>query len=171
MPAWLTGRVAGYLGAIAALAIAVWAIHHHGYTAGVDDERARYVAGLAAAGERYARQVEHDAQVNQESARANHDEIDRLRADLADRPLGPVRLCLAPLRAGEVPALPSLAGGAGVAGLAGGHGDGVREGAAEGPDIGPGLQRLAVAYDIRNAQVRALLERNRKLSEMVSAPR
>lgn len=153
--------------ALAAVLAGLW-MRESGYRAGVAAEQAVGAKALAAAAERYARQVEHDAQVTREIVRAKDLEIARIAADAADRPVGPIRVCLDPVHTGAVPAVPTLAGGAGAAGLPGGNRDGLRPGAGDGVDIGPGVQRLAVAYDIRNAQVRALLERHRRLSELAA---
>jgi len=162
-------RLYAYGGGLLALLIGLGLLHHHGYRKGVDAERARYEAGLAEAGQRYAAQVERDARTNQEAVSAYESEVAHLRA--AAVPVGPVRLCRDPVRAGEVPAVPRVAAGTGGSAAAAGSVPGVSGGTAVGPDIGPGLQLIADRGDRLSAQVRHLLERNRKLSELASEER
>jgi hypothetical protein len=153
------------LAGIAAVVV-LWGLYAFGKHEGRAEEREKNLAAIGELQVRVATQMVRDAQVNEESVDDLEAELDRLRGAA---PLGPVRVCLdTPRRPGPVPAVPSLAAGAGFAGVAGGDRDGVREGTGTGVDIGPGLQRLAEAYDVRNAQVRALLERNRKLSELAA---
>lgn len=166
MLALLTSRWAAYAGAVGLVAVLLWGIHHHGYAAGVEDERAKATAALAEAGRRYAAQVVADARTNQEAVRAYETEIEGLRR--AAVPVGPVRLCVGS-SGGAVPTGAGDPAGARRAAAAAGSVPGVPDGTAQGPDIGPGLQLIADRGDRLSAQVRHLLERNRKLSAMAGA--
>jgi len=93
-------------------------------------------------------------------------ELERLRR--AAGPVPVVRVCRDPA---EVPAGGTAAPGAGGPGAPGGVVPGVpNRDPIYGPDVGPGLYWLADDADRRAAQLRHLLERNRKLAEIASQP-
>lgn len=124
----------------------------------------RLEAAVAAQEATYRARVAAVAAANTEAQRGYAEELERIRRD---RPVPRVvRLCVEPTA--PVPGVPTLAGGTGDPGLAGGFGPRVPGGDSAGPDVWPGLQRLAEGYDVRNAQVRGLLKRQRQLEEMTA---
>lgn len=93
-------------------------------------------------------------------------EIERLRR--AAGPVPVVRLCVSPVPA--VPRLGAPVPGDGGAGAPGGGVPRVPDGTADGAyDFGPGLYWIADRADRQSAQLRHLLERNRRLSEISSS--
>lgn len=126
-------------------------------------------AALAAQEARHAALVAHERRTTSETLNGLRDELARLRAAAAG-PVPVVRLC-GPTRLGEVPGVPTLAGGVRDSSAPGGSLPGVSDGTASepGPDYGPGLYFLADRGDRCSAQVRHLLDRHRKLSELASA--
>lgn len=129
-------------------------------------------AALTAQEARYRAEVAILNRTNQESVNGLQAELERLRAGAAG-PVPVVRLCVGP-RLPEVPGVPTLAGGTGDPRAPGGKLSSMPNGdSGDGFDVGPGLYWLADDADRRAAQLRHLLERNRKLSELaeLSDPR
>jgi hypothetical protein len=95
-----------------------------------------------------------DTKAAKETTDALNAEIAKIRA-AALQPIPVVRLCVAP-RSVPAPAIPGRA----QPGEAASRGDvpSVPEGGGSGPDLGPTLQRLALAADLLSAQDRACLE-------------
>jgi hypothetical protein len=145
-----------YVAALAAVGGLIW------YIASLRGDVAELTARLAAQDAQYRAQVTYERQTTADTVRDYEAELERLRA--VPPVVRRVRVCVDP----AVPGGGTAAGGAGAPGEPGGDGAEVPGGTPVGPDIRPGLQRIADAYDIRNAQVRHLLERHRKLSEMAS---
>jgi hypothetical protein len=130
------------------------------------DDVAELTASLAAQDARYRAQVTYERQTTADTVRGLEAENARLRA-AASGPVPVVRMCVGPAPA--VLGLGAPAGGAGGTGPAGGQLPGVPDGAAADPfDYGPGLYAIADRADRCSAQVRHLLDRHRKLSEMAS---
>lgn len=124
-------------------------------------------AKLALAAEREAREQERqDAKATEDAVNGLQAERDRLRDDLAARPVPSLRLCVsAPGSGSGVRATPGAAGGASPGAPTGRDGAEVPTGAVAGPDVGGELQLVALVADELAAQVRALLEREHALNE------
>jgi hypothetical protein len=126
----------------------------------------RLRAAQAAQEATYRAQVAQWRQATVAAEEGYAEELARLRA-AARGPVPVVRLCREPA---QVPGGGTAAGGAGGTGAAGGVVPGVPHGdPGVGPDVGPGLYWLADDADRRAAQLRHLIERNRKLAELASA--
>jgi hypothetical protein len=132
------------------------------------DDLMRLRATLAAQEAIYLAQLAQAKAATREAQTGYEAELERLRRAAGAVPV--VRLCPRPA---EVPGGGTAAGGAGGSGTAGGGVSGVPDGAAgePGADYGPGLYALADDADRRAAQLRHVLERARKLSEIASQAR
>lgn len=130
------------------------------------DELDALRATLAAQEATYRAQAAEAARVQDAVEAGYAAELERLRR--AAGPVPVVRLCVSPVPA--VPRLGAPVPGDGGAGAPGGGVPRVPDGTADGAyDFGPGLYWIADRADRQSAQLRHLLERNRRLSEIASS--
>lgn len=114
--------------------------------------------------QRELEQIQRDAKTNEDAVNDLQAERDRLAATVAATPAPVLRLCVGPASGGS--GLPAAAGTAGVAREAaaeGGERASVPGGDQPGPDVGAGVQLLAIVVEQLAAQERALLEREEAL--------
>lgn len=129
------------------------------------DELKGLRATLAAQEATYKAQVAEAARVTKEAEAGYAAELERLRRAAGAVPV--VRMCVGPVP--EVPRLGATVPGDGGTGPAGGGVPSLPHGAADDAfDYGPGLYGIADRADRCSAQVRHLLDRNRRLSAIAS---
>src|SRR5438132_708853 len=135
-----------YLAAIILIVVCLALWHHSATLAGEVKVRAADARAVARVQAAIDAQKQADAVA---AGKATHDleiELAAVRALAAAKPV-PIRLCNRPPSGRPVPAAPASAGGAQPATPPAGSLPEVPAGSGAGPDVGPGVQRLALGGD------------------------